>query len=146
VKVCPVAGYVITKKLCFWQIYVTIIIIIVRDCFRSRLGATEIEHAGWKKETASRNRWDEIGTGQYDAVVLIAASVTGSNTAVIRNHMTLCAQKLKMRCAPKLEAAVVCSMLKTMSKLNSDLPVAVQRETYRGKWECLDLSPELWTP
>jgi hypothetical protein len=31
--------------------------------------------------------------------------------------MTLCAQKFKMRCARKSDAAVVCAKMKAMSKL-----------------------------
>jgi hypothetical protein len=35
----------------------------------------------------------------------------------VRKHVTLCAQKLKIRCAHKSDAAAVCAKLKVMSKL-----------------------------
>jgi hypothetical protein len=35
----------------------------------------------------------------------------------VRNHVTLSAQKLKIRCALKSDAAAVCAKLKAMSEL-----------------------------
>jgi hypothetical protein len=38
-------------------------------------------------------------------------------SVAVREHMTLCVKNLKMRCACKSDAAVVCAKLKAMSKL-----------------------------
>jgi hypothetical protein len=58
----------------------------------------------------------ERGSCMYSLTKKVSALVCYSCIA-LRKHMTLCAQKLKMRCAHKSGAAAVCAKLKAMSKL-----------------------------